>query len=167
LRRVTNRTILALIAAGAALAALAIASARAGDLILYNHSPSLPVGLYWRVDAPPERAAIVTVLAAAVAPEEARARHFDSAGDRFIKRVAATGGDLVCVRDGVVTINGARAAVQHESTSDRRHLEAWQDCRVFNADEILLLGDTYDSFDGRYWGPVERSQIEGVWRPLF
>jgi type IV secretory pathway protease TraF len=34
------------------------------------------------------------------------------------------------------------------------------------ANEVLLLGDTADSFDGRYWGPVSVDLIEGVWRKL-
>ena len=35
------------------------------------------------------------------------------------------------------------------------------------ADEVFLLGDTADSFDSRYWGPVRLTAIDGVWRPLF
>ncbi len=38
----------------------------------------------------------VSVRAREVAPAEAAARHFEGKGDRFIKRVAAVGGQRVC-----------------------------------------------------------------------
>lgn len=34
-------------------------------------------------------------------------------------------------------------------------------------DEVFLMGDTPDSFDSRYFGPVNTADIEGVWRPVF
>ncbi|MGE0294633.1 MAG: S26 family signal peptidase [Hyphomonadaceae bacterium] len=36
-------------------------------------------------------------------------------------------------------------------------------CRTLEADEVFLLGDTADSFDGRYWGPTRLQSISGVW----
>jgi type IV secretory pathway protease TraF len=114
--------------------------------------------------------ATVTVRARDVAPEEARRRHFDGPTDRFIKHVAAVGGARVCgdeqritISDDVAVVDAtARAEHQHETSNPR----AWRGCRVLAADEVLLLGDTPDSFDGRYWGPINVSMIEGVWRKL-
>ena len=48
-----------------------------------------------------------------------------------------------------------------------RVLPSWDGCRTLAADEVFLLGDTADSFDSRYWGPVRTTAIDGVWRPLF
>jgi type IV secretory pathway protease TraF len=187
-------------AAAAALTAAAIAAPR--DVVLYNHSPSVPVGLYVRASGRVVAGAFVTVRALDVAPEEARRRNFTGPSDRFIKRVAAIGGDRVCgdgrslvVGDGaiVVTVLGAdeqhhgageRGDDDHDGHGDARHragaatggddhaddahggLVGWRGCRVLNADEVLLLGDTPDSFDGRYWGPINVRLIEGVWRRL-
>lgn len=119
-----------------------------------------------RANAMPERGAIVTIRARDAAPDAASQHHFDGDHDRFIKRIAGRGGDLVCAQGGVVTINGVRAAEQRASASDGGPLEAWHGCRTLNADEYFLLGDTPDSFDSRYWGPVAGTQIEGVWRKL-
>lgn len=150
-----------------AIAALAWASFREGDPILYNHSPSIPVGLYLRTNGPVERGAIVTVRAADVAPDYAALRGFDDPGDRFIKRIAATQGDVVCADNDVITVNARTVA--HRAAIDRsgRALPRWKGCQELSADQLLLLGDTPDSFDGSYFGLVQRSDIEGVWRRVW
>lgn len=152
--------------AALAVAALVWAQFRAGDILVYNHSRSIPVGLYMRVNDSPSRAAIVTVRAVDVAPNQAVARSFDGPHDRFIKRVAALSGDVVCAQDDVITINGRRIAERRARDSANRLLPQWQGCVALSADDLFLLGDTPDSFDGRYWGPVQGSLIEGVWKKL-
>lgn len=136
------------------------------DVVLYNHTPSVPVGLYLRTDGPVTLGAFVTVRAAEVAPAAARARNFEDRRDRFIKRVTALGGDHVCVRAEEIFINHVSIARRRARDSTGAVLQTWDGCRVLTGDEVLLLGDTPDSFDGRYWGPVRLAQIEGVWRPL-
>lgn len=138
----------------------------AHDRLLYNHTPSVPVGLYLRTDAPLSRGVFVTVRAADVAPDEARLRHFDGPRDRFIKRVAAVSGDRVCAEGDVLTINDALVIPRRGEDSAGAPLRRWDGCRDLLGDEVLLLGDDERSFDGRYWGPSDKSQIDGVWRPL-
>lgn len=182
----------------AALAAAALAAPR-DDLLLYNHSPSVPEGVYVRTRAPVTVGAFVTVRARDVAPEEAHRRGFEDASDRFIKRVAAAAGARVCgdgrrlVVSGDNIVIGADNEQQHAAAGgddhggggagdgrraaavrvvhvvddgDDQHLVGWRGCRVLADREVLLLGDTADSFDGRYWGPVSVDLIEGVWRKI-
>lgn len=191
---VRHRSVL-LLAGGmaAALAAAALAAPR--DLLLYNHSPSVPEGFYVRTSAPVTLGAFVTVRARNVAPDEARQRQFEDDSDRFIKRVAAAAGARVCGDGQRLTISGddivvvgadeqqqiaaaseaahdghGRAAAVRilavEQGGDHRSPVGWRGCRVLTDGEVLLLGDTADSFDGRYWGPVSVHLIEGVWRRL-
>ncbi|KAF0177874.1 MAG: putative conjugal transfer protein [Caulobacteraceae bacterium] len=138
----------------------------AHDALLYNHSSSVPAGLYQRSNDAIELGALVTVRAAEVAPAYAAARDFTDAGDRFIKRIAAVGGDEICAAGVLVTINGGVAAERQTHDAVGRALPTWTGCRVLGADEVLLLGDTSDSFDGRYWGPTSKRLIEGVWQPI-
>lgn len=154
-----------MLAAGALLAPFA-SSWSARDFILYNHSPSIPAGLYVRTGGTISRGAIVTVRARDVAPDFAAARQFTHAGDRFIKRVVAADGDLVCSEEQSLRINGTDVAQRIARDRGGRLLPTWSGCRTLARDEVLLLGDTPDSFDGRYWGPVSLQAIEGVWRPL-
>jgi conjugative transfer signal peptidase TraF len=154
----------------ASLGALAIAALCFGptlqDQVLYNHSPSIPVGFYWRSEAPSEPGAIVTVRAADVAGDYARLRGFAGPGDRFIKRVAGGAGDVVCANGGAVTLNGELLATRREVDSEGRRLPNWSGCHTLGEHQLLLMGTAPDSFDGRYWGIVSRNVIEGVWRPL-
>jgi conjugative transfer signal peptidase TraF len=163
-RRQSNIPVRALAIGIVAIGALGLASLFSHDFLLYNHSTSIPRGIYLRVDAPIGAGSIVTVRAIDVAPAYARRQHFTDAGDRFIKRVAAANGDEVCASGPVLQIHGRVVARRSERDSEGRALPTWSGCRVLSEDEVFLLGDTDDSFDGRYWGPISRDQIEGVWR---
>jgi type IV secretory pathway protease TraF len=126
----------------------------------------MPVGLYLRSDAGLARGAIVTVRARDVAPALAAARGFDGPADRFIKRVAAMAGDEVCAFNGRFQINGADLAAVPLPGQPNTSPAAWSGCRMLSAEEVLLLGEAPNSFDGRYWGPIEARLVEGVWRKL-
>jgi type IV secretory pathway protease TraF len=163
--------LLILLAASTAVVLAFTTSPRLQDLALYNHSPSLPVGLYLRVTGPLAPTAlgpgaIVTVRARDVAPATAAARSFAGDGHRFIKRVAAVAGDHVCAKEGVLRVNGAGAWPVRSHDRAGAPLWSWVGCRRLAAGQVLLLGDTPDSFDGRYWGPIDAGLIEGVWRKL-
>ncbi|QGZ94913.1 S26 family signal peptidase [Terricaulis silvestris] len=149
-----------------AFGAAAMVAANADDIILYNPSPSMPVGFYVRSDAPITIGAIVTVRARDVAEAYALGRNFTDSGDRFIKRVVATSSDHVCVVGSRIVLNGIVVATRASVDTAGAALPQWTECRPLAADEVFLMGESDDSFDSRYWGPVPRSQIEGVWRPL-
>ena len=69
--------------------ALLVLSGAQQDVVLFNHSPSVPVGFYVRGSDDPGLGMFVTVRARDVAPIEATAHDYDDEGDRFIKRLAA------------------------------------------------------------------------------
>ena len=147
------------------LAVLAGASQAAPTLVLINETPSLPRGLYLRLPGQaPRRGAVV--VAAPPPPARAYLRALGAPeAMRLLKRVAATGGDRVCATAGAVETPLRRAAVR---TRDRRGaaLPAWRGCGPLPADQVFLLGDSPDSFDSRYFGPVTRGEIDGVFREV-
>lgn len=148
--------------AAGALALLGAAQLNRQDLALYNASPSVPVGLYLRSSAPVRSGSFVTVRARDVAPDYAARRNFTKDGDRFIKRVAARAGERICADGDTVTVS-ARTYLRQAHDSAGRALPSWNGCRVLQAGEAVLMGDTPDSFDSRYFGVVRESAIEGVW----
>jgi type IV secretory pathway protease TraF len=153
------------LATAALLAGLATAADSLPVVALVNESPSLPRGIYARV--PSKTIALGSVVAI---PQPAGSRaYLGSLGMParvlLLKRVAAVGGERVCGRNRNVETARWRVEVRPQ---DRRgvRLAAWQECRVLRADEVFLLGDTPGSFDSRYFGPVSRREITGVYREI-
>lgn len=164
-RRGSIRSKSALAATLGGLILLAAGAVNAQDMVLRNPSPSVPAGYYLRTSAGLAPGAFVTVRAVDVAPGYAAMRGFTDSSDSLIKRVAAAAGDEVCANGADVSINGAVIAHREAHDAAGRALPTWSGCRTLSANEILLLGDTPDSFDGRYWGVIPRRIVEGVWRP--
>ncbi len=81
----------------------------------------------------------------------------------LIKRVAGLSGDLVCRKGSVVTINKRTVSA---ASSDRQGnpLPAWNGCRTLSTNEVFLLGDHPASFDTRYFGPVAKGELVGIYR---
>jgi conjugative transfer signal peptidase TraF len=149
----------------AALALLGGAGAAAPRLALVNESPSLPKGLYVRsFAAAPEDGAVVAI------PQPPTARPYLSGlgvprETKLLKRVAASGGAEVCAKPKAVLVGSHPLPT---ATIDRRgtRLPHWSGCRRLAPEELFLVGDTVTSFDSRYFGPVHRSQVEGVYREI-
>ena len=71
--------------------------------------------------------------------------------------------------DGV-QVNGQRLPLSEPVKLDGggRPLPNYTASRVLGRAEVLVMSDSNrGSFDGRYFGPIQRSQIEGVIRPVF
>jgi type IV secretory pathway protease TraF len=147
--------------AATALAMLALPMSAGSARLVWNASPSAPAGLYsidlgkWRVG---DRVAIQP--SAALTDDLAR-RGVLSAGKLLIKRVAAGKGDTVCRISENVTVNDATRAIALTAARSGEDLPAWRGCRTLLASEVLLLGETPASYDGRYFGVTSAEEILG------
>jgi len=131
--------------------------------LVWNASASAPIGLYGVV---PHAAITCGDLVLAALPPAARAlaaeRGYLPAGIPVVKHVAAMAGDTVCSRSGVVTIDGRPIAKQLAADTCGRPLPAWNGCHTLRGGQVFLLNPAApDSFDSRYFGPVERRAILG------
>jgi conjugative transfer signal peptidase TraF len=159
-----RRLLLLTLAPASALAVLG-ASAAASGALLVNESPSLPEGLYQRTG--PTLPGVGDVVAL---DPPAGARAYLSglgmpASAKLLKRVAATGGRTVCAGSGVIRLEGRELRAR---ARDRRGvaLPRWTGCRTLAPDEIFVLGDSADSFDSRYFGPVRHRAVAGIYREI-
>lgn len=134
--------------------------------LVWNFTHSVPLGLYRVSQVQPSRGDFI-----AIAPMGATREALDTygvlpAGNLLLKQLAAIRSDTVCREETIITINGAIAAVAKLRSSDGRLLPVWTGCRTLGSDEILALAPHPSSFDGRYFGPIDASQIVGVVSPL-
>jgi len=157
---------LTLIAVAAPAGASRLATAEApAPLFLINETRSAPRGLYLRSADPQPRLGRRVTIAQPPSTRSYLAGLGVPAEMRLLKRVAAIAGERVCVEAGVLRTPREAARILPR---DRRGalLPAWRGCRPLAADEVLLLGDSPESFDGRYFGPVRRDRIEAAYREV-
>lgn len=176
LRRIIARRILlrrrlaiAALAGSAVVPLLASLASKPPILLVWNASPSAPVGLYRLHSGKPVRRGDMVV---ARTPEPMRLlaaeRHYLPANVPLVKRVAAVAGDRICALGNSISINGRRVAVRQPADASARPMPWWSGCRRLGATEYLLLMDSPFSFDGRYFGVTQTSEIMGraelLWR---
>ena len=155
------------IAAALALAALgAAALVEMPPVLVYNGSASAPIGFY-RIDSQPLQHGDYVL---AEVPEEARAlatdRGYLPSDMPLIKRVAGLEGDRICRIAAFVLVNGTLAAIARRNDSQARPLPAWESCETLGPNRVFLLQDDPRSFDGRYFGPIDRALVLGRATPL-
>lgn len=144
-----------------AIVALALPVVTGSALFVWNTTASAPAGVYriervrWHVG---DRVAVLPSETLAV---DLDARGVLPRGKLLIKRVVAVDGDAVCRRDGTVFVNGAIMAQAKSNDSVGQPLPSWRGCTSLNESQVFLLGDTTGSYDGRYFGVTEASEIIG------
>lgn len=173
----TNRTRIRIVLAVLSvcgLTALAWASfATPSAHIVYNPSNSVPVGWY-RIESVGslQKSLQVGSIVLARLPAEAAAlaaqRGYLPSHVPLLKRVGAIAPQHVCIRDGVVRIDGVPVAAVLHADGLRRQLPSWQQCRPLVEGELFLLSNTNPaSFDSRYFGPITASAVIGMAQPIY
>jgi len=138
--------------------------------LIWNASDSIPRGLY-AATRPNARLRPGDLVAVAPPPALAAllaARHYLPIGLPLLKPVAALGGQRVCRMGMAITIDGRHTCDALGRDRLGRPLPRWQGCRVVAASEMFVMNPAVsDSFDGRYFGPLPRSRVRAILRPLW
>jgi type IV secretory pathway protease TraF len=152
------------LAVGIAALGAVLAARSAGPLATWNHTPSLPEGLYVRsILEQPAVGRIVAFPAPAAALDYARRRGGSGDPVLFLKPLAAGPGDHVCTVSGDLAINGQRLAPVLAAGPDGVPLPRWDGCRDLVPGEWFAYAPRLpNSFDGRYYGPVREADMVGV-----
>ncbi len=160
-RAIASRRVLLAVISAAAIVALTIPVTGSSAQFVWNLSPSAPRGLYrierggWSVG---DR---VAVLPSDNLGVDLAARGVLPNGKLLIKRVVASTEDRVCRQQLEVRINDRVVAQAKPMGSNGSRLPSWQGCTTLADGQVFLLGDTAESYDGRYFGITYATNILG------
>jgi conjugative transfer signal peptidase TraF len=137
--------------------------------LLWNASASVPIGFYAVHPASRLTAGeLLVVRPPAPLAQFMSARGYLTLGVPLIKHVAALPGQIVCRSGRTISVDGIAEAQALDRDARGRKLPAWQGCRAVQPGEVFLMNAAVtDSFDGRYFGPVDDSTIIGSATPLW
>jgi conjugative transfer signal peptidase TraF len=137
--------------------------------LIWNASASVPEGLYRiRPATPVRRGDLVALRPAAPLALYMAQRHYLPLGVPMLKHVAGLPGDRLCRTGPRITVNGKAVgrALRHDRLG--RPLPRWQGCHALSAGQLFVMNsDVRDSFDGRYFGPIDRVRVIGRATPLW
>ena len=146
--------------------------------IRINTSESIPIGIYRSSEGAVEKGDFVLFCPP---PDSV----FDMAKERgylasglcpggygyMMKDVVGISGDIIAVKDDGVRVNGIMLPESKPLQADPagRPLPHFQaDSYTLDRSEVLLMSEVCGlSFDGRYFGPINRLQIKTVILPVF
>lgn len=156
-------------AGSVAFAALATLFVPVTHHLVWNASPSIPTGLY----AIRGKASLHVGERIAVEPPAGLRRLMRERGylpDRvpLLKRIAAVSGQRVCRFAHGITIDGELVGIARTRDRAGRPLPAWFGCHRLQTGELFVMNPAApDSFDGRYFGPLNIRDVIGRAMPVW
>ncbi len=137
--------------------------------IIWNASPSAPIGFY-RVQTvdEPEVPDLVVVDPPEALERFVTERNYLPPDIPLLKRVVGLPGQTVCRFSRTITVDGVAMGHALERDTFGRPMPVWQGCQRITCDEIFLMNrDVETSLDGRYFGPTPANSIIGSAVPLW
>lgn len=144
-----------------AVSSLVIAGLNRAPRLVWNASPSVPVGFYWIAKRAPPAGTIAAVRLPAHVAALADSRGYLAGNAILLKPVVATHGSRVCRWATVVLVDGRFRSHAHSVDATARPLPRWRGCVTLGAGDLFLLSTAPGSFDGRYFGVLRRDAVIG------
>jgi len=135
--------------------------------LVWNASGSVTKGLYRITESPSKAGELVFVQLPEWVAFLASQRRYLPKNVPALKRIFGTSGDVVCRFGLNIFVNQNRVAIAESRDGLGRKLPRWSGCTVLKQDELFLLADHPNSFDGRYFGIVKASSVIGMARPMW
>lgn len=134
--------------------------------LIWNRTASAPTGLYWLSDAPFTPGRWVVVSSQSADARWAQEHEFVGEDWPLLKQIAGIAGDEICRNGRDILINDALEAEALIVDSLGRNLPVWDGCVQLQSSEFFLLTAHPASLDGRYFGPIKQTDLDGVAIPL-
>jgi conjugative transfer signal peptidase TraF len=135
-------------------------------LVIWNASESAPIGLYLVAKRQPKIGEIAVIKPTDWVQIYASSRGYLPQDVWLLKPNYAVHPSIICRFGPHVFVNGKQVAKAKIVDKMHRVLKVWKGCIVLSSTQYFVLGRHRDSFDSRYFGPVEQSQVVGTAFPL-
>jgi conjugative transfer signal peptidase TraF len=157
-----------LVRTGLATACVSALACLAGSHLLWNWTPSLPLGLYWvSSDAKADVGALVAFPVPGSVRALVRERRYLPPGALLVKPIVAAADDDVCTDEGTLTVNGTPLGGIATADTRGRPLPRDTRCGPLLAGAVFVASHLPTSFDSRTFGPVPLSELRGTVTPLW
>jgi type IV secretory pathway protease TraF len=130
--------------------------------IIWNASESVPIGWYFVAKRPPKIGEIAVIKPSEWMQMYAAQRGYLPSNVWLLKPIFASHPSVICRFGKHVLVDGKHVAKANHFDKKRRLLPYWKGCRMLKPGEVFVLGKHRDSFDGRYFGAVNRDQVVGT-----
>ncbi|MBZ0261128.1 MAG: S26 family signal peptidase [Hyphomicrobiales bacterium] len=155
---------------GAAALALAFLAAKPiinpSPILIWNASESVPVGWYFVTKRLPKIGEIAVIRPTEWVRTYASARGYLPQKVLLLKPIVASEPSIICRFGRFVFVDGKHVAKAAIMDKKHRPLPVWKGCMALKPSQYFVLGRHRDSFDSRYFGPVDGGQVIGTAFPL-
>jgi conjugative transfer signal peptidase TraF len=131
-------------------------------LLIWNASDSVPIGWYLVSKRRPNIGEIAVIRPAEWVQIYASSRGYLPKDVWLLKPIYAVHPSIICRFGRYVFVNGKHAAKAKFVDKMGRVLPVWKGCKALKPNQYFVLGHHRDSFDSRYFGPVDKSQVVGA-----
>jgi conjugative transfer signal peptidase TraF len=135
-------------------------------LVIWNASESIPIGWYVVAKRQPMIGEIAVIKPVDWVQFYASSRGYLPQNVWLLKPIFATNPSIICRFGSHVFVDGKQVARAKFTDKMHRVLPAWKGCVVLSQTQYFMLGRHRDSFDSRYFGPIEKHQVVGTAFPL-
>lgn len=140
---------------------IAMSGKASAPFMVWNASPSVPIGLYVIERRQPQRGDLALVRLAPKHAELAHRRGYFATTAFLLKPVVAIQGDRICRLGTLVLARQRIVALARITDAEGRPLPTWTGCRVLAPREVFVLARVMHSFDDRYFGPTTGDHVVG------
>lgn len=137
---------------------------------IYNNTDSLPRGLYYiyKKDNYLYKDIVCIKIPLSVKKLVSERNYLPAKKSYFLKPIVAMEGDSVCVDNWEFSINNESKIKINKFDSSGRPLPKINFCKRLSNNQIFLASlSKNNSFDSRYFGPVNKNSVLGVSVPLW
>jgi type IV secretory pathway protease TraF len=135
-------------------------------LSIWNASESVSIGWYLISKRQPNIGEIAVIRPTEWVQIYASSRGYLPKDVWLLKPIYAVSPSIFCRFGRYVFVDGKHIATAKNADKMHRVLPVWKGCKALKANQYFVLGHHRGSFDSRYFGPVDRSQVVGTAFPL-